>query len=90
MEQDPGVDRVEFGGVRTLRHTKASAEALGMISMLQDFGVKAKGEVWGDAQAAVGIINRKGLGKSRHIQTGLLWVQQVAAEQRLKYGKVSG
>ena len=44
----------------------------------------------GDANAALGIINRAGFGKLRHIQTSLLWIQQVAAEQRLKYGKVLG
>ena len=59
---------------------KASAEALGIISMLADFGMTMPGEVWGDAQAALGIINRNGLGKTRHIQTGLLWVQQVSAQ----------
>ena len=69
---------------------KASAETLGLISMMQDFGVKVAGEVWGDAQAALGFINRNDLGKTRHIQTGLLWVQQVAAGQRLKYGTVLG
>ena len=46
--------------------------------------------MWGDASAALGIINRKGLGKTRHIDTGLLWIQQIAAEQRLKYSKVLG
>ena len=61
-----------------------------MISMLQDFGVKVTKEMWGDAQATLGIINRKGLKKTRHIQIGLPWVQQVAIEQRLKYGKVLG
>ena len=69
---------------------KASAETLGIISMMQDFGMKVSGEIWGDAQAALGIINRTGLGKTRHIQTGLLWVQQVSADKRLKYGKVLG
>ena len=58
--------------------------------MMQDGGLKVAGEVWGDAQAALGIIHRQGLGKTRHIQIGLLWVQQVAAEQRIKYGKVLG
>ena len=38
----------------------------------------------------MGIINRTGLGKTRHIQTGLLWIQQVSASQRLKFGKVLG
>ena len=57
---------------------------------MRDFGLQVAGEIWGDAQAALGSINRKGLGKTRHIQTGFLWVQQVAAEKRLKYGKVLG
>ena len=69
---------------------KASAETLGILSMLKDLGWDLHGEVWGDANAALGIINRSGLGKTRHIDTGLLWIQQVAAEKRLKYGKVLG
>ena len=69
---------------------KASAEALGIVSLLQDLGYTVEGEVWGDASAALGIIHRKGLGKTRHIENGLLWVQQRAAEQRLKYFKVLG
>ena len=78
-------------GESTLYATlKASAKTLGIISMLNDYGVKVTGEIWGDAQAALGIIHRKGLGKTRHIQTGLLWVQQVSAETRLKFGKGTG
>ena len=69
---------------------KAAAEALGILSMAKDFEWHLKGEVHGDASAALGIINRKGLGKTRHIQTGLLWIQQTAAEQRLKFEKVLG
>ena len=63
---------------------KASAEALGLVSLLQDLGYTVKGEIWGDASAALGVINRRGLGKTRHIETGLLWIQQTAAEQRLR------
>lgn len=69
---------------------KASAETLGLLSMLTDLGWESHGEVWGDANAALSIINRSGLGKIRHIDTRLLWIQQVAVEQRLKYGKVLG
>ena len=69
---------------------KASAEALGMLAMLKDFGWHMQGEVYGDASAALGIINRKGLGRTRHIDTGLLWIQQTAAEKRLEYEKVLG
>ena len=67
---------------------KASAEGLGMMSLLKDFNYAVTGEVWGDASAALGIIHRKGLGRTRHIDTGLLWIQQTAAEKRLQYHKI--
>ena len=69
---------------------KAAAEALGILSMLSDLGWKMRGEVWGDANVALGIINRRGLGKTRHIDTGNLWIQEVAAKGRLKFNKVLG
>ena len=47
-------------------------------------------EVWSDASAALDIIHKTGLGKTRHIDTRLLWIQQTAAEQRLKFQKVLG
>ena len=48
------------------------------------------GEVWGDAGAALGIIHRHGLGKSRHIDISLLWVHEIAANKWLKYMKALG
>ena len=69
---------------------KAAAETLGLPAMLKDMGWLMKGEIWSDANAAIGIINRNGLGKTRHIETGLLWVQQTAAQQRLSFNKVLG
>ena len=69
---------------------KASAEALGMIALMKDLGQHLSGEVWGDAGAALGIIHRKGLGKTRHIDIGHLWIQQTAADKRLQYNKVLG
>ena len=69
---------------------KASAEGLGMLSVMKDLSWKMKGKVMGDASAAMGIINRKGLGRTRHIDTGMLWIQQTAAEKRLAYDKVLG
>ena len=69
---------------------RAAAEALGIISIMKDLGYTVSGEIWSDASAALGIINRTGLGKTRHIDTGLLWIQQTAAEQRLRFQKVLG
>ena len=42
---------------------KASAETLGLLSMLRDLGWRWHGEVWGDANAALGVINGSGPGK---------------------------
>ena len=69
---------------------KASTEALGLVSLLRDLGYTVKGEIWGGSSAALGIINRKGLGKTRHIETRSLWIQQTVAERRLRYAKVLG
>lgn len=69
---------------------RAAAETLGILSMYKEFGLKMSGYIWGDAQAALGIISRNRLGKTRHIDTGLLWIQQISAQQRLKFNKVLG
>ena len=69
---------------------RAAAESLGVMSMMKDLGYHIMGQIWSDASAALGIIHRKGLGKTRHIDTGLLWIQQTAAEQRLKFAKILG
>ena len=69
---------------------KAPAEGLGTMSVLSDLGWYMEGEIWGDASAALGIINGRGLGKTRHIDTGHLWIQEVVAKGRLKYEKVLG
>ena len=69
---------------------KGSAETLGIMSMMADLGYIFQAEVWGDASAALGIIHRNGLGETRHIDTSLLWIQETAATQRLKYEKVLG
>ena len=69
---------------------KASAEALGTLSLMKDFGYAMKGRVLGDASAALGINHRKGLGRTRHIDTGMLWIQQTVAEKRLEYITVYG
>ena len=62
---------------------RAAAEALGFVSMMRGMRYQASGEIWGDASAALGVINRIRLGKTRHIDIGIVWVQQTVAEQLL-------
>ena len=45
---------------------KASAELLGAMSAMRDFGNELKGHVLGDSSAALGIVSRQCLGETSH------------------------
>ena len=68
---------------------KASATVLGMRAMYSDWGIETKCVVKSDSSAARGICNRRGLGKTRHVQTRFLWVQHQVAEKEIQLEKVS-
>ena len=68
----------------------ASAESLAVISYSRDLGRKLGGEIYTDSAAALGISQRAGIGKVRHLRTQGLWVQEVRVSGRLKYRKVLG
>ena len=46
--------------------------------------------IYTDATAALGLIGKEGLGRARHIDTGVLWLQQKRLKNELTYGKVAG
>ena len=56
-----------------------SAETVGIVSLLGDMGADAIGKVYADSSAALGIVQRQGMDKVRHIHTQALWVQEVRA-----------
>ena len=68
----------------------ASAECLGVSALLKDMGKSVAGDIYSDSSAALGIAQRQGIGKLRHVRTQALWVQEVRAEGRLGYHKVLG
>ena len=55
---------------------KGASVLLGALSLCKDLGVEMKGRVHTDSSAAKGMANRRGLGKTRHIDTQYLWVQE--------------
>ena len=56
---------------------RASTECLGISTLLEDFGMAGvKVRVGMDANAAMGIVQRKGLNKLRHIELDVLWIQE--------------
>ena len=68
---------------------KACSETLGFLSLLKDYQIHATGKIMCDASAALGIIKRQGLGRTRHIHTSYLWIQQVN-ERGINFNKVTG
>ena len=62
---------------------KCVSETLGVKSALFDFGILVGGVIKSDASAALGIIQRQGLGKLRHIDTSFLYIQQINVDKVL-------
>jgi len=67
---------------------KGAAQTKGLISMINDYGFRFDACVCSDASAAIGIVHRQGLGKTRHIQVQYLWMQAEVADGRMKVQKV--
>eukprot|EP00972_Heterocapsa_arctica_P041363 6102352-Heterocapsa_arctica.AAC.1 len=57
---------------------------------MKDLSVSATVNVGMDARAALGLINRQGLGKARHIEKQWLWIQQATREGRVIMNKIPG
>ena len=66
------------------------SEAQGLVAMTENFGDKAESFLYADASAAIGVANREGLGRIRHLDTQSLWLQQALRKRRLGLGKVLG
>jgi hypothetical protein len=70
---------------------KVSTEALGVSTLLEDFGMKDVAVRVGiDANAAMGIVQRRGLNKLRHVELDVLWVQEQQARRLMPLRKVPG
>ena len=70
--------------------TKGASQVLGLMSLLQDFGVVVSATVHTDASAAIGIVRRAGLGKLRHLNVRYLWLQEKVKEEDFELLKVAG
>ena len=67
---------------------KGASQAVGIMSMMMDYGIKAEGIVHTDATAAIGIAHRVGLGRTRHINVQYLWIQEKVQEKQLTIKKI--
>jgi hypothetical protein len=61
----------------------ATSEGLGVVALLSELGREVQLRVHCDSSAAIGIVNRSGLGRTRHLDVQLLWIQE-----QVKCGRV--
>ena len=52
--------------------------------MFADWGLKVDVRVLSDSSAARGICSRRGLGKTRHVQTRYLWIQEKVSNKEIR------
>ena len=69
---------------------RAASEALGMQSIMRDMGWGAKIRLLVDSSAATSIASRTGLGKLRHLEIKLLWLQEAVRKKKVVLSKVRG
>ncbi len=60
--------------------------------MLQDLGIEVREAVrlYMDATAGMGIAQRRGVGRIRHIHTPSLWLQRAVRDKRVQLDKTPG
>ena len=68
----------------------ASAETLTMAAYARDVGVYFNCELYCDSSAALGIVQRAGIGKVSHLRTQGLWIREVRVAGIIVYKKVLG
>lgn len=61
-----------------------------MHSLLGDFGFKAKLCLRMDASAAIGVMQRRGVGNTRHLVASTLLLQEKQLKQLMEVRKVNG
>ena len=69
---------------------KATCEWMGIINILAEWDIKLIDNIYADASAALGIINRTGIGKIRHLETQHLWIQEVRSRKGFDFKKIGG
>ena len=67
---------------------KLAAEMIGLGSVAADLGKDMKIIMYADSSAAIAIAKRRGAGKLRHINIGLLWIQDKTESEEVVIKKV--
>ena len=69
---------------------KGATEAIGVLSLAKDLGIEFSIRMHIDASAALGIVERRGVGRVRHLDVGMLWLQEQQLRQVIATQKILG
>ena len=69
---------------------RATFEALGMMPLSADLGISHKTRIHVDASAALGIFERRGIGRVHHLDVGTFWIQEQAPRRAVEFAKAQG
>ena len=69
---------------------KAACEATGSVALADDFGLNLRVRLHVDAAAAQGILERQGIGRVRHLDIGVLWLQENQLRRIIELAKIAG
>ena len=78
------------GEAELVAMVNGSSEAIGLCQLAKDWGAQITAQVWVDPSAAIGVARRKGAGKLRHVEVGMLWIQELEEDGVLGFVKVPG
>ena len=69
---------------------KAASQGLGLKAMIMDYNKPLNPWMFVDATVAIGVPQRVGLGKLRHLEAQGLWLQEAVRDKRIGLSKVHG
>ena len=68
---------------------RGAAEGLALQALGRDLGINLEVTLWSDSTSARGVACRRGLGgRTRHMETKFLWLQEAIANKRLRWNKM--
>ena len=67
---------------------KTASEGLGIQSLARDLGISCRLNLHLDASATMCLVNRRGLGKAKHVDRQSLWIQEASKSGQFATKKV--
>ena len=67
---------------------QCASEGMGVKTLLRELGHEVSLSMGVDASAAVGLMQRDGLGRTKHIDTQSLWIQSAVRNKEVKIMKI--